>query len=208
VSHPSSSNYGQHLSAEQSQKLLSPSDEARDSVTGWLKGSGAQEITHDNEWIHFKATTKQADSLMNTKFLVYRNVAEENAKTIRTTKVVLPRDIHPHIKMIHPTTRFGGPKPLRSVIHKVIDGVEADGDCQTSVSPSCLKQLYRIPDAPFDASKTGILGVAGFLTQYARFADLSKFIRSQAPWAAGANFSFSTFNGIVISHARNNAKHN
>jgi tripeptidyl-peptidase-1 len=200
VSSPSHPNYGQHLTWEESRRLVKPSAEGRSAVTNWLKNSGISErdIQHKEEWIHFKATARQADSLMNTKFLVYRHIDENTSDAVRTIKVVLPRDIHPHIKMIHPTTRFGLMKPQRSIIHKIEDlsGMD-DTNCASMVTPKCLKTLYKIPsgEMKLDAEKAGTLGVAGFLTQYARYNDLSRFLASSASWAVGSNFTWSSING-------------
>jgi tripeptidyl-peptidase I len=204
VSTPSSPNYGKYLTKEESEALMKPSPASREVVANWLQSSGVKDIRHDDEWVHFRATASQADSLMSTKFLVYRHVEEQLSEgAIRTTKVLLPKEIQPHIKMIHPTTRFGMMKPQRSVIYKISDIVAKDGECTNFVNPACLRALYKLPaENKFNAEKTGLLGVAGFLTQYARFNDLTKFVKAQAPWANGANFTYSLFNGTYMDKQR------
>jgi tripeptidyl-peptidase-1 len=182
---------------------MKPSSQSREVVAKWLEGSGAKDIQHRDEWIHFRATATQANSLMNTQFLVYRSLSAEEKpaeEAIRTTKVLLPREIHPHIKMIHPTTRFGMMRAQRSVIHKVVENPVIDGECTNYVNPACLKALYKLPSQnKLNPAKSGLLGVTGFLTQYARFRDLTTFLKSQAPWANGANFTYSVYNGMHIS---------
>jgi tripeptidyl-peptidase-1 len=214
VSSPSNERYGQHLSIQQLKEILSPSEEAKKSVHSWLKRSGVQNIDERGEWIHFTATTKQADAMMNTKFLTYRHVRDSNAEAIRTTKVGLPRSVIPHIKMIHPTTRFTQIHEQSSNIIRVKDDPQAvvryaNGDagqsfapsqtCNATITPTCLRELYNIKGVEIpDPSKVGTIGVAGFLRQYARFNDLALFTEAEAPWAKDANFTWTGINGGLL----------
>jgi tripeptidyl-peptidase-1 len=184
--------------------LVKPAAEANEAVVNWIKRSGvaADDIESKGEWVNFKATAKQADAMMNTNFLVYRSFDGDDAPKIRTTKVSLPRSVMDHVKMIHPTTRFTQTKAQMSQIFST-SRIEADlsapdASCNSTITPTCLRELYNIKGVTVDPAKAGILGVAGFLKQYARFADLSKFLADSAQWASTANFTYSLVNGGVL----------
>lgn len=212
VSTPSHPNYGKHLSVEEATDLMSPHPEASQAVFNWLDNAGvkASHIHKRGEWVHFAATTEQANAMMNTKFQTYRHMGKRNTDAVRTTKVELPRDLLQHVKMIHPTTRFGMMTEQASVIHKIEELgkittvntvnrlIEADNQqasCNSSITPKCLMDLYKIGGVSVIPEKAGRLGVAGFLNQIARYKELAKFTEQQAQWAAGANFTWEAVNG-------------
>jgi tripeptidyl-peptidase-1 len=152
--------------------------------------------------------------MMKTKFLTYRHVLDNRSDAIRTTKVELPRNVMPHIKMIHPTTRFIQIREQSSDISRIRDEplavarfeasanehqVAPSQSCNYTITPTCLRELYNIKGVEIkDPSKVGSIGVAGFLRQYARFNDLDAFVAKDAPWASGTNFTWSAINGGVL----------
>jgi tripeptidyl-peptidase I len=194
---------------------MRPHPEASQAVFNWLKDSGVKssEIEKRGEWVHFRATRDKADSMMNTKFLVYRHLGKRDTDSIRTTKVHLPRSVSQYVKMIHPTTRFGLMKEQSSLIHDVealseeeiqetvtrmaIDEPSQTG-CNSTITPKCLMNLYKIGGVTVYPEKAGRVGVAGFLQQYARFSDLAKFTQQTAQWAGNANFTWQGVNGKDI----------
>jgi tripeptidyl-peptidase-1 len=102
--------------------------------------------------------------------------------------------------MVQPTTRFAQIKPGRSqIIDKQILGATGNGlnvtACNATITPTCLRDLYNIKGFTPDKNRGGFIGVSGFLEQYAQYDDLAKWIPEYAPWAAGANFTWTSIHG-------------
>jgi tripeptidyl-peptidase-1 len=182
--------------------LLRPSSTATISVIDWLKEGGVQEtdIQDDGQWIKFVATICQAEALLDTKFSLFQHTNRKTLSKIRTLKYSLPKELMQYIDMVQPTTRFAQIRPERSqIIDEVIldsAGTELnDTRCNNTVNPTCLRELYKITGFTPDAKAGGRIGISGFLEQYAQYGDLAKWIPDYAPWAAGANFSWTSING-------------
>jgi len=206
ISSPGSPRYGMHLKRVELEAIVAPSKTSKRAVHQWLKRSGVTDVEEEGQWMHFTALPSQANAMMDTDFLVYRHLSSGTAEGVRTTKVSLPRSVMGHIKMIHPTTRFTQIEAQGSTINHISEVMNTriieladnapDRSCATTITPTCLRELYNIEGvAVSDPSKTGFIGVAGFLKQYARFSDLNKFTASQAPGAQDANFSWTGVNG-------------
>ncbi len=81
--------------------------------------------------------------------------------------------------MIQPTTRFGQMRAQRSLIFEVLDkedvppglkfaakipSQELDvGSCNQTITPECLRALYKVGNVTADRESKAILGVGGFL---------------------------------------------
>jgi tripeptidyl-peptidase-1 len=194
---------------------MEPHPEASQAVLGWLEKSGvkASHIHKRGEWIHFAATAEQANTMMNTQFQTYRHMGKRDTDAVRTTKVEFPRDISQHIKMVHPTTRFGmmieqastifkieelGKVTAVNTVNRLINGDDQEASCNSTITPKCLMDLYKIGGVSITPAKAGRLGVAGFLNQIARYKELAKFEQQDAKWAVGANFTWEGVNGKVF----------
>jgi tripeptidyl-peptidase I len=205
ISTPGNAKYGQHLERHELKAILEPSPAGCSMVLDWLKTSGVKDTDIENrgEWVNFVATAKQANMLMDTNYLVYRSLDDEDPPKIRTTKVSLPRNVKEHIKMIHPSTRFTKTKAQMSQIFAMSrieeDLGAVDASCNSTITPTCLRELYSVKGVTIqDPKKVGFVGVAGFLKQYARFDDLHKFVGDNAKWASATNFTWSGVNGKQI----------
>ncbi|CAK7199346.1 hypothetical protein SEUCBS139899_002024 [Sporothrix eucalyptigena] len=220
VSTPGHPNYGMHLTRDEVRSYTSPSDEAIDAVSNWLRDN---EITGtiDNDWVSFQTTVDRANTLLNTRFDWYQY---EDSKTpvLRTLQYSVPDELTGHVDMVQPTTRFGRFSTHKSTIFKmdylddedakkytvassdttssksrltVDTGVQqkAVASCFNGITPSCLKDLYKINyTAPNPAGN--LIGFASYLQEYARYSDLSLFIKNLAPAAKGQNFSVTLIN--------------
>jgi tripeptidyl-peptidase-1 len=183
--------------------MVRPSHEGKRSVLDWLNRSGVTITKDTGEWVYFATTVEQANAMLGTQFRRYRHLDDPAVERIRTMKVMVPENVFRHLKLVHPTTRFAQIKPQRSIIFssRIAEAPEVapDASCNRTITPACLSELYSIKDAGIDASKdTGIVGIAGFLTQYARFKDLAEFL-DNTPSAAkeGANFSWTSIHGEI-----------
>lgn len=83
-SHPDSARYGKYLSAEEVHDLFAPSNEAVESVRGWLESAGihASRIVHsDNKgWLAFDAQAHEAEALFKTKFYEHEHSSTQSVK--------------------------------------------------------------------------------------------------------------------------------
>jgi tripeptidyl-peptidase-1 len=123
-------------------------------------------------------------------------------KTLRTLEYSLPTNLKGHVDMVQPTTFFGL-KQLRSTIsehHEIedefnINAVQAVTGCTgTRITPTCLANLYNFTAAKVQT--VGLLGIAGFLEEYAIKADFTTFLNSYAFFANKAKtFTCAVVNG-------------
>ncbi len=112
---------------------------------------------------------------------------DSSERTIRTLEYSLPDVLRGHVDLVQPTTFFGL-RPQRSTISDVspldqseahIDSISAVTGCSGStITPTCLANLYSFANAQNQSA--GLLGIAGFLEQYAIESDYSTFLSSYA----------------------------
>lgn len=104
---------------------------------------------------------------------------------MRTLQYSLPDVLRDHIDVIQPTTYFGltstGPTLSQAEAGKLPFGA-----CAAS-SPSCLSRLYNYANA--SAYSQGLMGIGGFIGQFAGKPDLSVFMQKYAT-QKNANESF------------------
>lgn len=154
VSDPFHERYGQHLSAEEVNDLIKPSEETNTLVRAWLK---EHEIAFDStpagDWINAKLSVDAIERLLNTEYSVYRH--NDGTEMIRTTKWSLPRHLHEHINTIQPTNSFmrmkrAAPIPDTTVKSNLKGDTtvtpytpEDAAACNVSrVTPGCLRTFY------------------------------------------------------------------
>lgn len=127
---------------------------------------------------------------------------ETNERTLRTLEYSLPAALIGHVDMIQPTTFFGL-QQLRSTIkehHELDDEFNAEavqavpGCTGTRITPTCLANLYNFASA--QNQTVGLLGVAGFLEEYAIKADFTSFLNNYAYFSnKDRAFTCTTVNG-------------
>ena len=78
ISDPSSSNYANHMRADDVMELFAPAEDTVRETREWLAGSG---ISHDRiihtanrGWLGFVASAKELEELLHTKFHTYAHV--------------------------------------------------------------------------------------------------------------------------------------
>lgn len=134
---------------------------------------------------------------------------------VRTTSYSLPSNIHDHVDVIQPTTMFGRFKgsgstiswPEESEITNLenlppivdkISGALVDASCNTTITITCLQQLYNaVGFTP--SSKGNSVGITGYLEQFANIQDLQSFFADQRPDALNSSFEFISVKGSFIS---------
>jgi tripeptidyl-peptidase-1 len=203
VSSPSSPRYGQHLERSELKDLVKPRAESSDAVMSWLLESGidARDITNDGEWINFRAPVKRAEEMMGATFKTYQSRVRRDVTKVRALSYSVPKDVRRHVDMIHPITRFGQLQAERSQVFSegsAITAAAVNSTCNTTITPSCLADLYKYADYKIDKSAKVTIGVNGFLEQYARYPDFQKFTATYAPQAA-SNFSYTLVAGMYTT---------
>ncbi|CAD0100445.1 unnamed protein product, partial [Aureobasidium mustum] len=130
ASNPSHSSYGQHLSAREIQKLISPSDDTVQVVFSWLTEHGITnaKLSSSRDWITASVPVRSVERLLNTTYSVYQH--QDGSILIRTPEWSLPQRLHDQIDLIQPTTSFFRASKLTS------DAMKEGGPRSWHKSPS------------------------------------------------------------------------
>lgn len=209
LSTPGHPRYGRHMKREEVEDLLRPAPAVSDQVLAWLDSEGVSNdsIKIYGNWMSFRASVSQAEKMLKTQFSYYHHDASRRS-IIRTLEYSVPREIHPHIHLIQPTTRFGKPhaygngrqgKRAGSPVDQPIVATpeELTAECGTVMRPDCLRKLYGLHDTRAKPDPRNRLGVSGFLDQYARHGDFHHFMQRFSPGASDANFDVVSINGGI-----------
>ncbi|KAI0870339.1 subtilisin-like protein [Hypoxylon argillaceum] len=212
ISTPQHALYGRHLSREEVRDLVKPTDESTAAVLNWLREAGVDEadMEEDGEWVNFKATVSKAADLLHAEFGVYSHVGSAK-ESIRTLSYSVPEEVKSHITMIQPTTRFGQVRPQSIQIDHVFEQGEVAGfaqeaakiptqqlnvtSCNTTITPECLRALYKVGETQANPNAPGFFAVNGFLEEYAKHDALASFLETWAPYAVSQNFTTVSVNG-------------
>ncbi|KZO99708.1 subtilisin-like protein [Calocera viscosa TUFC12733] len=208
VSDPGHELYGQHLSKGEVEALARPREEAVSAVERWLADAGVDlgkvERSPAGDTLILTVPVSMAEALLGAEYHLFshRSTGEH---IVRTTAFSLPAEVHPHVRTVQPTTLFARPRALRSPVRAlqpladaVFDGAEgaasAASSCKTSVTPACLESLYATTGYTASANAT-MLGITGYLEQYANAQDLQSFYKGYAESAVGSTFQTVLVNG-------------
>jgi tripeptidyl-peptidase-1 len=171
ISHPDHPSYGQHLSKSEVEALASPAPESLDLVYEWLSeyGVGPDDVIKKSDagdWLHVAVNVEKAEDLMGCKYKNYYH-HETGSIVTRATSYSLPRHLHRHIDLIHPTTMFSR-ATRRAVTKEPVVGELAkrahiDPSCNATVTPTCLKELYNTVGYVPLAHIGNRIGVTGYL---------------------------------------------
>ncbi|TDL29664.1 tripeptidyl peptidase A [Rickenella mellea] len=214
ISDPEHERYGMHLSKEEVEELVAPSEESINVVDKWLASHGLTQ--HDvsrspaKDWVIVKVPVGVAGEMLGTSFGLWTHKASGQT-AVRTLKYSLPVDVHGHVELVQPTTMFSRTTGQKTTFrwsnqqaHEDVDtessqitlpnGIMVDASCNQTVTINCLKQLYNaVGFAP--KSKQNKIGITGYLGQFANIADLQLFYADQRPDALNSSFQFISVNG-------------
>lgn len=183
--------------------MTAPKEESVTLVKKWLDNEAPDaKVTVVGDYFTVEDRVDAIEKLLKTQYNTYGKLTalflmklrltpsvndETTTKVLRTLEYSVPAAIVGHVDMIQPTTFFGV-KQLRSTIsehHAIeengfnIEAVQAVTGCSgTRITPTCLAHLYNFANAKNES--TGLLGVAGFLEEYAIKADFTAFLSSYA----------------------------
>lgn len=137
----------------------------------------------------------------------YYSSSISQALAIRTLQYSVPEKVAQYVQMIQPTTRFGQFKQQGSHIFRAEGSKLSQAElkkqatslvsCGSSVTPACLKDLYKFGNYTTTPGNGNKLGIAGFLNEYAKFADMAQFLQQFAPKQDPVknNFTYALING-------------
>ncbi|KAL2000918.1 hypothetical protein VTN02DRAFT_2455 [Thermoascus thermophilus] len=199
LSTPGHRTYGKHMKLQEIKDFLRPRFEVSQSVLSWLSSEGVPEgsIENDGDWIKFVVPVEQAERILKTRFYYFHDDVSK-VTSIRTLEYSVPKGIHPYIQLIQPTTHFGRFSSQGSFILEKTRVAAADSrgtDCNTTITPDCLRQLYKLGDFVATPHPHNKLGISGYLEQYARYNDFQAFLQKYEPDKADANFTVESING-------------
>ncbi|EEP77225.1 hypothetical protein UREG_02074 [Uncinocarpus reesii 1704] len=199
ISTPGHETYGQHMSRDEVKAFLQPPAHASDAVLAWLREGGVstKSVQLDSDWVHFNIPVEQAEKLLNTKFHYYRNTVNQ-AQILRTLEYSVPKSVAPYVHMIQPTTKFSEPRPQFNGVfeeHNLPAFRAAEVDCNKTITPDCLRDLYKMGDFLAGPDPRNKLGISGYLEQFARKGDFAKFLDLYAPKLKGTEFDVVSIKG-------------
>ncbi|KAK8136137.1 protease S8 tripeptidyl peptidase I [Apiospora sp. TS-2023a] len=207
VSHPSSLNYGKHLSHEEVVGLFAPGEEAVSSVKTWLVASGirTERITHyeNKGWLSINMRISEAENLFRTQ---YHEIDRQGEVRLGCDQYSVPKHLRQHIDYITPGVKPSGPMRKRSVSRALRRGIntnfaliEANEEvsslslsqsaasdlppelqkCTSAFTPACFRALYGVP-ANNTALPGNSVGLFELFDTYAQ-EDLDAFWAKFAP---------------------------
>lgn len=177
--------------------LIAPSSNTVDLVEEWLNhhdvDPNAVQRSSAGDWLSLSVPVSQAESMLGTKYSIFFNPSS-SSYIVRTTSYSLPKAIHPHVNVIAPTTYFGSMQKMKttSFVDPAIQAIsDADiqeqreaitgrlkglatvpSSCARTVTPACLQALYNTTGYTPKATAVNVMGVAGYLEEFANDADL------------------------------------
>lgn len=116
VSHPTSENYGKHLSAEEVHSIFAPAEDTVQTVRDWLTSSGISSgdiLAYENKgWLAIDMAAKDAERLFRTEY--YEHEVSDGHR-IGCDEYYLPSHVSKHVDFIKPGVKFSPPLKKRVV---------------------------------------------------------------------------------------------
>ncbi|THG99451.1 hypothetical protein EW026_g2904 [Hermanssonia centrifuga] len=215
ISDPLHHRYGQHLTQDEVYDLVTPHDESLSAVNEWLAIHGLleQDLTRSpaKDWVKVDVPVSLAEEMLGTKYYVW--VDSEGDSIVRTTAYSLPEHLHEHIELVQPTTLFSTLRGMKTNFHlgqgdpapapakgstisvPSAHNGQVDTSCNSSVTLSCLKQLYNAVGYTPSKELKNQIAVTGYLEYFANLQDLQLFYADQRPDAVNSSFEFVSING-------------
>ena len=174
--------------------LIAPHRESVDLVEAWLLAHGldlsSAQRSPAGDWITVRVSVAQAEKMLGNEYSIFRHGQSEDY-VIRAMNYSLPSALHGHVGVVAPTTYFGTMKSMRATSHVDFDAPTLEDEaafrhllsdpkslatvpssCSSTITPACLRALYNTTTYVPAATDVNILGVAGYLDEFANRADL------------------------------------
>ncbi|PMB71555.1 Tripeptidyl-peptidase sed3 [Beauveria bassiana] len=180
------------LSLADTKLMRAPTPKSVSAVQAWLRSHGIQDIDAKGDWVNVRATVGQTDALIGSllEHYIYHG---EDKPVLRTTQYFIPDALEDAIDFIHPVSNFM--RPVRS-LSKIkwlneTDLTKRDPPCTSVITPKCVREAYNFYYKTPDDKSSVIMGVAGFLEQYANYQDSDQFLSEHAPEIAAKKYNYT-----------------
>jgi tripeptidyl-peptidase-1 len=220
VSDPTHPRYGQHLSQDEVDSLVRPTEETSTLVNEWLSELGIpqedQECNQAGDWVSVTLPVAAAERLLNTEYSVYRH--DDGTELIRTPEWSLPEYLHEHISTVQPTNTWmrALPKAPRNALKvdtlATVDETPAPAtdlqECDPKlVTPNCLRTFYGTYNYTPKATDKQFIALNNFLEELNNRSDANIYLSKFRPDAlAGAQeFKQVSIAGGTLQQERDNA---
>ena len=129
-------------------------------------------VSPNDDWVSFTTTVEHANTLFGAAFHTFTHPSTSRS-IVRTFSVSLPSELVGHVDVIHPSTSFESPNMRLMPIMPVMENKrDVPLSCNSTVTPSCLQDLYGIPAAAATETSNTLL-VTAYQDQFAQSADVS-----------------------------------
>ncbi|KAG0013782.1 hypothetical protein BGZ81_000837 [Podila clonocystis] len=174
ISNPDSTNYGNHLTAEQLFALIDPPKAVIDLTLQWIKTVFGIEASHSHGYITFAVTVRLLNTVLGTEYHTFKSLNGKDV--ICTLSLSIPSALIDNFELFTPGTSFDTGIAFEPVESTQAATAQATSDpCDNAMNPGCLQRLYGIPMTRA-TQLNNVLAVPGFLQQYANRNDLAMFL--------------------------------
>jgi tripeptidyl-peptidase-1 len=209
VSDPDHPRYGQHLTSDEVNTLIKPTEETSLLVHDWLADYGIHgdhlSYSATGDWIRCNISVRDAEQLLGTSYSTYQHNTD-GSLMIRTPEWSLPHNLHAHVSTIQPTNSFMRANPRRSTLKfptKVKSSNIQDNPaplaknatvaqaCSGSlVTPGCLRTLYGTINYTPQATNQTFMALCDFLGEVNIRSDATIYFQKYRPDAVAAATAF------------------
>ena len=172
ISDPLHRRYGKHLSKAEAAELLLPDDDAFSSVKRWLAEAGVpdEKLHVRGQFIDVVIPTRLAQSLLGADFT---SLKRDGGGSLVPSQENLPPLVRRYIQTLQLKTHHERFNVHENVVKQTQPGnmsppqkireVKLDLDhCKVELTPTCLREIYRIGDTYADPALNTKFGVVGF----------------------------------------------
>ncbi|KAF2501113.1 tripeptidyl-peptidase 1 precursor [Lophium mytilinum] len=208
VSDPSHDRYGKHLSHDEVNALVKPSEETLNLVNEWLRDNGIESLTYSpsKDWISVSLPVETVERLLDTEYSTFEH-ERDGDRLVRTSKWSLPAHLHEHIDVIQPTNSFfrmGAQKatyidsaPYIPAGYTPPTDPAISSVCNvSSVTPQCFMELYGTKGYKPKAAGKNKVGFTNYLGEIPIRPDTAKFLQKYRPEAVSSAY---TFKGVSLA---------
>lgn len=203
VSDPDHPRYGKHLSADEVDELVAPTDETHSLVHDWLKENGIDVsnlgYSSAKDWIIVHLPIEIVESLLDTEYHNYKH--HDGTVVARATTWSLPRHLHSHIDAIQPTTSFFHvTKEAATWVDKQVEvpasytvpkNTSIAAVCNvTSVTPECFQTLYQTKGYKTQSCDKNEVAFTNYLGEIPIRPDTKMFLEKYRPEAVSQAYAF------------------
>ncbi|OTA63287.1 subtilisin-like protein [Hypoxylon sp. EC38] len=205
ISDPLRSEYGHHLTKDETKAYQAPDKKALELVHSWLRSNNIKNVTTNGSMVKISSTVEEVNRVLHTELGYYS--FQEHSSVLRAQSYSFPRLLDENIEFIYPISSFMPPpqSKLKSRPSRKSSAMLANVDdqpCLSGVTPACLRKLYNVTYAntTIPIRSSVIFGIAGFLEQWIKYDDVSEFLGRYSPELGPLNYTFSV---VMLNNGTN-----